>query len=441
MRIKMSKKAIIIVVVVVVLAVIVYFNFAMNTTQTTSVQAAEAKSKKLTEQVSASGRIQPQTKVDITAEINGEIISLLVSEGDHVKVGDLLIVLDTVQLRSDVDQAKFAVSEIDARLNGARVALEQAEEEFHRQEKLYEGNLASEIEFKNARYTYLNYKSSHEASQAQFRQAQFRYEQRLDNLSKAKLVAPMPGIITFLDCEVGEIAPAQTAFTQGKTLMRISNLDVFEVEVEVDETEINKIALNQAVDIEVDAFPDTTFPGQVVEIGNTAILEGLGTEDQSTNFKVKVIFQDPNVKIRPGMSATVDVTTDQREDALTIPYSAVVMRSYDMDSLARARETEESDSGGDNQVLAAEDNPEGESEEVEADDKDERKELKGVFVIRDGKARFLVITTGIADQKDIEVVSGVAAGDSVISGPYRVLRSVKDGDAVETEEPSDEQKE
>jgi len=147
------------------------------------------------------------------------------------------------------------------------------------------------------------------------------------------------------------------------------------------------------------------------------------------------------VKIRPGMSATVDVTTDQREDALTIPYSAVVMRSYDMDSLARARETEESDSGGDNQVLAAEDNPEGESEEVEADDKDERKELKGVFVIRDGKARFLVITTGIADQKDIEVVSGVAAGDSVISGPYRVLRSVKDGDAVETEEPSDEQKE
>ena len=309
---------------------------------------------------------------------------------------------------------------------------------FINNKKLFESNLTSETQFKNARYAFLNSKSAYEASQAQAKQAQFRYEKQLDNLSKAKIVAPMPGIITFLDCEVGEIAPAQTAFTQGKTLMRISNLNVFEVEVEVDETEINKVALEQLVEIEVDAFPDTTFPGKVIEIGNTAILEGLGTQDQSTNFKVKVIFEDPDVPIRPGMSATVDITTNERDGALAIPYSAVVMRAYDLDSLERARHEEEV--GSTSEVQAAEDDLGSDTLEVKSDDNNERKDIKGVFVMREGKARFVPITTGIADQKNIEVITGVQSGDSVISGPYRVLRTVKDGDAIEVDK-SDNEKE
>jgi HlyD family secretion protein len=429
---KKKKKLLLIIGGIVVVIVIVVLNLSMSTSNGLSVQAEEAKNRDLVETVSASGRIQPQTKVDITSEITGEVIGLYVHEGDYVQVGDPLVVLDTVQLRSDVDQARYAVNEINARKSGAETALEQAEEEHERQKRLFENDLTSETMFKNAKYAFLNAKSTYEATKAQARQCQARYEKQLDYLSKAKIVAPMSGIITFLDCEIGEIAAAQTGYTQGKTLMTISNLDVFEVEVEVDETEITKVELNQKAEIEVDAFPDTTFEGEVVEIGNTAIVTGLGSTDQSTNFNVKVIFKDPNVKIRPGMSATVDITTASRDDALSIPYSAVVMRSFDLDSLerAQAKDTIQSGSSGVSEVQAAENTVE---DTVPSLDDIEREELKGVFVIKDGTAQFVEIKTGIADQKNIEVTSGLESGDSVVSGPYRVLRNIKDGDAVKIE--------
>ncbi|MFH1373766.1 MAG: efflux RND transporter periplasmic adaptor subunit [bacterium] len=413
----------------VLLVVIVVLNLTMSTSHSTSVQAETTRMRDIVETVSASGRIQPQTKVDITSEINGEIIGLYAREGDQVQSGNLLVVLDTVQLRSDVDQARYAVNEINARLEGAETQLGQAREEFERQQRLFEGNLTSETVFNNANYSYLNTKSTFEATKAQAQQFQARYEKQLDYLSKAKIVAPMSGIITYVDCEVGEIAAAQTAFTQGKTLLTIANLDVFEVEVEVDETEITKIELSQEAEIEVDAFPDTTFPGEVVEIGNTAILSGLGSQDQSTNFRVKVIFKDPNVKIRPGMSATVDITTAHRDKALSIPYSAVVVRSFNLDSLERARTAEETadSSPGVSEVHAAE---QSEEDTVTFDEETEREELKGVFVIREGKVSFVEIETGVADQKNIEVTSGLTEGDSVVSGPYRVLRTIKDDDDV-----------
>ncbi|MEA3296455.1 MAG: efflux RND transporter periplasmic adaptor subunit, partial [candidate division Zixibacteria bacterium] len=240
-----------------------------------------------------------------------------------------------------------------------------------------------------------------------------------------------------------EIAAAQTGFSQGRTLMIISNLEVFEVEVEVDETEINKIELSQHVEIEVDAFPDTSFGGKVVEIGNTAISSEYGSQGQSTNFRVKVTFTDPRVKLRPGMSATVDITSAHRENVLTIPYSAVVMRSFNLDSLEQARAGTAAESGttGVKDVSAAEISDSlSDSLKEESDnnsDDIEREELKGVFVIRDDKAMFIEIETGIADQKNIEVILGLNEEDSVIAGPYRVLRTVKEGDNIAVRNKSD----
>lgn len=433
----MSKKKLFIIIgVVVIVAVLVYWNMVSSTAKTTEVQAETAKNRELVEIVSASGRIQPQTKVNITAEVNGEIIDLRAKEGDAVNTGDLLIVLDTVKLRTDVDQAMYALTEIEARLEGSKANLDQAEEEFARQEKLHQDKLTSETIYNNAKYAYLNAKASYNASLAQAKQLEARYAQQLDNLSKAKIVAPMPGVITFVDCEVGEIAPAQTAFTQGKTLMTISNLSVFEVEVEVDETEVNKLELAQMADIEVDAFPDTTFDGEVIEIGNTALVTGLGTQDQSTNFSVKVIFKDANVRIRPGMSATVDIITNRKEGVLTVPYSAIVMRALDLDSLelARAEDNADESSSVVSEVHAAE-KEEGETDTAQAEG--EREELKGVFVVREGQARFVTVETGIADQKNIEITTNLEDGDTVITGPYRVLRTIKDGDHVEiTKQPN-----
>ena len=427
----MSKKKLILIIgAVVVVGALVVVNLTMNTTNAIEIQAAIVETKDIIETVSASGRIQPQTKVDIKSEVNGEIITLGVREGDRVETGDLLVVLDTIQLRSDVDQARYSVAEINARLDGSRSILEEATEELDRETELLARDHSSEVKFKAAKYRYQSSKASYEAMQAQTKQSQARLEKQLDYLAKAIIVAPMTGIVTFLDCEVGEIASAQSMYSQGRTLMTIADLDVFEVEVEVDETEINKVVVSQAVEIEVDAFPDTSFVGTVVEVGNTAI-SGAG-QTQGTNFRVKVIFEDPRVQLRPGMSATVDITSAERPDVLTVPYSAVVMRSFDVDSLeeARRQETVVESSGvvGEVQAAEAED-----STKIIGEDEDERSEFKGVFVIREGVARFVEIETGIADQKRIEVTSGLTAEDSVISGPYRVLRTIKDGDAVKSE--------
>ncbi len=432
----MKKKWLIIGGIAIVVIAIIVVQATKKTGGGVSVQAETATSKTIVETVSASGRVQPETAVDITSEINGEIIDLYVTEGQRVEAGDLLVVLDTVQLRSDAEQARYRVSELAARVDAAKSTRDQNLDEYERQKRLYEQGLTSETAYKNARYAYESAEASYKATKAQYSQFEAAYEKQLDNLSKATIVAPMSGVVTFLDCEVGEIAAAQTSFTQGRTLMTISNMDVFEVDVEVDETEITKVDIGQAVDIEVDAFPDTIFAGRVVEVGNTAIFASAASADQSTNFRVKVLFEQPNPKIRPGMSATVDITTNRRPKALAVPYSAIVMRSYDRDSLKKIDlEVEEETDGGSDLVQAAHaaENDESVADSVAPKKRgdDERIELKGVFVIRDGKAQFVQVETGIADQKDIEVVIGLEPGDSVIAGPYRILRTVKDGDLVE----------
>ncbi len=430
-----NKKVLIISLVVIVVAVLVTVNLTMETSSGEKVFAEEVETRDIVEEVSASGRIQPQTKVDITSEINGEIIALPVHEGQHVKAGDLLVVLDTVQTASDVEQARYRLDEMNARLEGAKVTLEQAEDEFNRQEKLFDKNHSTETIFKNAKYAFLNSKASYEAMQAQAEQIRSAYDKQLDYFQKSKITAPMSGIITFLDVEVGEIAAAQTAFTQGKTLMTISNLEVFEVEVEVDETEINKVALGQKANIEVDAMPDTTFDGRVVEIGNTAVMAAYGSQDQSTNFKVKVTFVDANPVLRPGMSATVDITTEEELGTLTVPFSAVVVRAYDLDSLLAARAGSTAENGA---VQAAEVDEDTVAREK---DNDEPEELKGVFLVREGKALFAEVKTGIADHKNIQIIGGVNEGDSVIVGPYRLLRSIKDNADIEAiAKPTNEEK-
>ncbi len=418
------KKLLLIILGAIVVIVIIVANFAMDTDNAISVQAEVAKSREIVEMVSASGRIQPRTAVDITSEINAEIIGLFAREGDRVSAGDLLILLDTVQAQSDAEQARYQVNEITARRNGARTQLEQAQEEYERQKRLYELEGSSEQVFKNARYAYENAKATYEAIEAQASQMQAMYNKALDNLSKTRIHSPMDGVVTYVDAEVGEIAAAQTAFTQGRTLMTVSNLDVFEVEVQVDETEITKVLKGQRAKIEVDAHPDTTFGGTVVDVGNTAIVSGLGSQDQSTDFRVKVIFEDADVDIRTGMSATVDIITNERPGVVTIPYSAVVMRSRDMDSLEQVRSGEMADDPGSG-VHAADD--------VGIDtisEEDRREDVRGVFVIRDGKAVFMPIETGIADNKYIEVTIGLQDGDSVVAGPYRILRTIDDGDNV-----------
>jgi len=427
---KKRNKRILIIGIILVAVIVIGVNFAGNGGAGISVNAETARIDDLVEEVSASGWVQPKNRVNITSEVTAEIIHIPVVEGQRVSRGDLLVLLDTLQLSKDLDQATFAYEEIRSRTEAAKALYLQAEEEFERQKKLYDQGLISETEFKNHEYTYRNNKYSYEAMLNQIKSSRARLEKAEDFLSKTRIIAPMDGVITYLNAEEGEIAAAQTAYTQGVTLMTISNLATFEVEVDVDETEIIKIQNGQKAKIEIDAFPDTVFNGEVVEIGNTAVMTGANAQEQSTNFKVKVLFVDSGVNIKPGMSATVDIITETRLEVPIVPYGAIVMRTLDADSLARA-ENNENDSAGmaDNEPAAVPDSVD--SLAGRDKEKGEMKEIKGVFRVREGEAEFVPVVTGIADQKNIEIVSGISAGDTVITGPFKTLRTIDNGDAVE----------
>lgn len=331
-----GRKKLLLITAVIVVIIVIIWNLSVTGKKTTLVNVEEVLIKDITEEVSASGYVQPKTKVNITSEVSAEIIAVMVEEGERVTRGMPLVQLDTLQLQKDVDQSKYGYDEALARTEAAKSLFMQAEEEYERQKELFARELISETDFNNAEYSYMNSKYSYEAMINSTRQAKARYEQVLDLLEKTTIKAPMDGIVTYLDAEVGEIAMAQTVYSQGQILMIISNLTAFEVEVDVDETEIIKVANGQRAKIEIDAFPDTVFEGEVIEIGNTAVVTGSGTTDQSTNFKVKVLLTEANAGIKPGMSATVDIITNVRENITTVPYGAIVMRSLDADSLARA---------------------------------------------------------------------------------------------------------
>lgn len=401
----------------------------INLTQSGN-NASEVTTKKvtimdITSMVSGSGKVQPNIRVNVTAEATAEVISIMANEGDTVIKGQPLIQLDTEQLKRDMESYLYTNNELNAHLTGSEILLEQRSDEYNRQKKLFEKSLTSEQAYKDAYYNFKNQEANHEAVRQQVNAAGARLEKARDLLNKTTIKAPMDGVITWADVEVGEIAQAQTPYTQGKPLMVISDLSKFEVEVEIDETDIADLDIGQKTKVEIDAFPDTTFTGEVIEIGNTATTTGLGTNDQATNFKVKVALLDKNSRIRPGMSSTVDITTKERYGVPSTLIQAIVMREFDADSLQA--DSIPAESSG-NVVHAAEI-----EEDTEDDDSGEEKEKikrKGVFVVRDGKAVFLEVETGIADQQNIEIIEGLAEGDEVITGSFRILRRLKDGDAV-----------
>ena len=217
----------------------------------------------------------------------------------------------------------------------------------------------------------------------------------------------------------------------GTVIMTVSDMSEIETEVEVDETDIAQVALGQETEISIDAYPDTTFRGKVTEIGHTARVSGLGTQDQVTNFLVKVMLLDEVPTIRPGMSASVDITTDSRTDALNVPIQAVVMREEKGDTLASEQEEKEG-------AIASTDSG---SSKADKKKKEEKKEVEGVFVVKEERAEFVRVATGIADQQNIEIVSGINEDDMVVTGSYKILRTLKDGDKVKVSKKGGEEKE
>ncbi|PJA26181.1 MAG: hypothetical protein CO189_12275 [candidate division Zixibacteria bacterium CG_4_9_14_3_um_filter_46_8] len=412
-----KKKIIIGLLVVCVLAVLVVVAVTQNRVEKKKVKVEEAKTSDITAMVTATGRVEAKKEVKISADVMGRIIELPIIEGQSVKPGDLLVQIDPAAYEADVQRSAAA-------LKSSEALLERAELAYGRNKELFERNLLSKEAFDLSR-------SDYNSALAMAAQAKASLDQSKNQLSKTTIRSPIEGVITSLNSEKGENVVIGTMNNPGTVIMVVSDLSAIEVKADVDETDIALVSVGQEVSISLDAFPDTTFKGKVTEIGNSAIISGVSSQDQVVNFLVTILIEDPLGNIRPGMSATVDIATSKRNNVIGVPIQAIVMRPLSdtvsadekkaSESVVVAKEAAESVSSSD----SLKDAPE------KSDKKDDA--VEGVFMVKSGKAKFVPVKTGIADQQNIEILKGVAQSDSVITGSYKILRELESGDIVEPE--------
>jgi len=400
-----------------------------------TVETGKVVRKDLTATVTCSGTIEPRRKVDVSANAMGTIVNLAVEEGQSLAAGDLLLEIDPSEYAAAVDALAASVRSARADLRLAEASRDKAVQDRDRAEELFAQGLASEENVDAAR-------TSARVEQARVEAAQHRVEQVEANLVKARhdltkvtLTAPMAGVVTRLNVEEGENAIMGTLNNPGTVLLTISDLGTMEAWVEVDETEVVKVALGQKAEVTIDAFPDSTFSGTVTEIANSPLQVRTGATREAVDFEVKILLDRAPANIRPGLSAKAEITVAERPQVLAVPLGAVTVREWPLKAAdirrysgKRARQQERALAD-----LGFEPRAAGADTAAGAADGTKRKETEGVFVIRDGFAKFVPVTIGIAGEDDFELVTGVGEGTVVVSGPFRILRELKDGARVETE--------
>jgi len=424
--------------VVVLLGAVAYANFKFRRTEGVTVYAEAVQMRKLDAIVSASGKIQPKRSVNISADTMGRVTDLQVNEGDRVERGQFLLQIDPRTLRSRVQSSEAAVAaarsqteQLALSIESTRTALKQAEDNLKRQQELWKGGLTTRETLERAENDVKIRQAELRSQEQQIRTQQLRMEQehaslesaRYD-LSKVRIESPIMGIVTRRNIEEGETVVVGTMNNAGTVLLTIADMSVIEAEVEVDETDIPSVQIGQPAKVTIDAMPGQTFTARVTEIGNSPIqIAGAPQTVQATNFKVVVTIEGEIPEVRPGFTCTAEITTATREQALAVPIQATTVREMLVDEqgqiVRQPASTDPRRSGG---VQAAEPRP-GET----------RKELEGVFVVRDGKAVFEHVTTGIAGDKYFEVLAGLKDGDQVVTGPFSSVRELNDGVSVKVE--------
>lgn len=435
--------------IIVALACIVGFTVHQSHKNLVTVQTGKAARVDLASVVSASGEIKPKTYVNIGANAFGKITHLYVKEGDRVKKGQLLAQLENVQSSADVnaDRASVDASKTDAiaseaalntalaDLNQAKATVERARLDWNRTQALYKDALIAKQDYDTQRATWQTAEAGLAQSEAKVAQAKAEKDSAekhislaganlthaTDVLQKTTYAAPFDGIITNLPVREGETVVIGIQNSPGSTLMTLSNMSVITAEVEMDETDIVSVKLGQPAEVTIDAMPNQVFKGVVSEIGDNAIVRstGVATSQETTaneeakDFKVVVTLTDPPPDIRPGLSTTAKITTATRSNALTIPIQALTVR----------RPGDLVEKGQENGSVHAASPQSG----TEAAKDRENKEIQGVFVIRNHKAEFVPVNTGIAGTTNIEVLSGLKEGDEIVTGSYKVLRTMRPG--------------
>ncbi len=389
------------------------------------VQFARVRTEDITARVRAPGKIEPRTQVKISADVMGKIVSLPVKEGDRVRKGQLMLQLDDTQYRSSLGQARAALASGQARLREAEGSFRVVDANYARQKSLFDQKLLSNAEWDQATNTHESARAAQTAAREEVARTRALVDAAADNVRKCRFVAPFDGVVSALNVEAGEIAITGTMNNPGTQLLTVSDLSRMLVRADVDETDVVDLTLGQKAKISVDAIPDTTFVGSVVEIGNTAKRSITSSVEGQTNFEVKVVFDTDVPQVRPGMTADVEIETAMHAKAIGVPIQTVVVRTdreleaHGKGEKKKGREPK----GGD--ALAAFEDTIGKKP----------REITGLFKVVEGVAKFVPVRTGIASETEIEIYGDVHPGDLVVAGPYKALRELKPDAKVRQESP------
>jgi HlyD family secretion protein len=375
--------------------------------------------------VTASGKIQPKKKVDISADITGRITRIAVREGDYVQKGQFLLQIDATIYQANLQRANAAMSSAQAGAVQARATRDQSQRALQRTKELREQNpnLISQEQLEQAQTAFDIADANLTASQHLVEQARAGLQEARDQLAKTHLVAPMAGRVTRLAVEEGEVAVPGTFSRETGLLLTISDLSVIQTTVNVDETDVVRLHLGDSVEVTIDAFPDTTFVGRVTKVSNSAILTAAsaatGQNDRAVDYEVEITLANPPSDVRPDLSATARIVTDTRKQALAIPIIALTVRENTPVS------TEQRPARGTAQAAT----PSADSTKRNAQG-GTKKEAEGVFLVHNGLATFHPVKVGIAGEEYFEVVEGVHQGDTIVAGPYQAIRDLKEGARV-----------
>jgi HlyD family secretion protein len=423
-------KAAIGIAVVAILAVVIWASVARKDKNTVRVTTAKVGKVPLVSTVSCNGRVRAKTKVDISSQVMGQIVTLAVVEGDHVKKGDLLLQIDKAQYDANAQATQAGLDALFAQREADRFAREQAERDLDRTKKNFKASIESEQNLQKAQLALDSAKANENADERRIEQARANLMGNRDSLRKTTLVSPIDGVVTAKPVEQGENAIVGTMNNPGTVLLTVSDMSVVEGEMEVDETDVPHVKLGQKATLTFDAYPDKKFDGKVTEIGGSPITKSaLGTDSSAVNFKVKVQVTNPPGNIRPGFSVSGKIETDRREAALAIPIPALVVA--DPASLERAKPGKKDDKAkpaAGTAVAAPATAP------ATAGPAEKKKDVEGVFVVtKAGTVEFRKIKTGINADLQTEVVEGLAEGDEIVTGPFKALRQLKIGDKVKVD--------
>lgn len=413
---KNNTKLIVFIIVIAIVGVAVvaaiFFNNRPKPVKVTITKVAE---RTITQTVSAIGKIEPETEVKISSETSGEIIFLGPKEGDTVKYNQIVVRIKPDIIETQLEQFRAAADASKMEINSRKAEKDQAQSELQRITELYQKQFVSKQEFERAKTTYDQMLSAYRAALSRYDQALATLKQFQRSADRTTIFAPITGVVTKLDVEKGEKVVG-TAQMQGTEIMRISDLAVMNAVVDVDENDIVLVKVGDTTRVEIDAFPDRIFIGKVFEIGHSAKVNQLGTQDQVTNFEVKIRILDKEGRLRPGMSCNVEIETETRSNVLAVPLQSVTIRDSSLS------QSDESD---------------GRLQKVKKDDDKKLKRPPSVVFVKDGsKAKLVRVETGISDKGYIQVLSGLSKGQEVISGSFMAIsKQLSDGSDITIEKP------